>query len=84
MEKEFIWITSENDRNFMEGDVVQHFKHDDNSEEKMNYRYQIVGFAKHTETKEELVIYRALYVTCEMYAKPKEMFISEMNYSCLR
>lgn len=79
MKKEFILVPDEYDRNFQEGDIVQHFKHDDNAEDENNYRYEIIAFAEHTEEKYELVIYRALYGDCKTYARPKEMFISEVD-----
>jgi hypothetical protein len=79
MKKETIWIRDEEDREFNIGDIVEHFKHDDNMDDENNYRYEIIAFAEHTEEKCELVIYRALYGDCKTYARPKEMFISEVD-----
>ena len=79
MKKETILILDEYDRNFQEGDIVEHFKHDNTSEDENNYRYEIIAFAEHTEEKYELVIYRALYGDCKTYARPKEMFMSEVD-----
>jgi hypothetical protein len=68
-------------------DIVQHFKRetvkDPNS---MDYLYLITDIATHTETKEKLVVYRALYRNDEMgvnygtYARPYDMFMSEVDH----
>ena len=66
----------------MPGDVVKHFKRETltEDEKKTNkYLYVVKGFAKHTETGEELVIYQAKYGNEELYARPKDMFFSEVD-----
>ena len=58
------------DRDFNVGDIVVHFK---------GKMYRIEGFAKHTETGENLVIYRQLYPPFELYARPEKMFCSMVD-----
>lgn len=65
------------------GDIVRHFKWETNNDEQCKekrYLYKIVGYAKHTETKEQLVIYQALYAPYDMCARPIDMFVSEVDH----
>ncbi|MEU0533116.1 DUF1653 domain-containing protein [Amycolatopsis tolypomycina] len=36
--------------------------------------YEVVGVARHSETEEELVVYRALYGEHGLWVRPKAMF----------
>ena len=72
----------ENNR-FNPGDIVSHFKRETLSEEdkkKNIYLYEIVGVAIHSETREEMMVYRALYGDMKMYVRPLEMFLSEVDH----
>ncbi len=42
-------------------------------------RYRLEGFAKDSETLEELVLYRALYGAGELWARPAKMFFETVE-----
>lgn len=41
--------------------------------------YYVLTLANHTETSENMVIYHALYDEGETFAKPEDMFLSEVE-----
>ena len=41
--------------------------------------YEVIGVARHTETSEELVVYRPLYTDDGLWARPKEMFFGSVT-----
>lgn len=69
------------DRNIPEpGTIVRHFKRETIRNPGTNdYLYEIVGLAEHTESKENMMIYRALYGSGKLYARPLDMFMSEVD-----
>ena len=69
---------------FAKGDIVRHFKREmlDEGEvvkEPNMYLYEIIGQAEHTESGEQLMIYRPLYGEGKLYARPMEMFLSPVD-----
>ena len=41
--------------------------------------YTVIGVARHSETEEELVIYRKEYDDCGLWVRPKEMFPEDVD-----
>ncbi len=66
-------------RRFEKGDIVQHFKREITGPCGTRYLYEIIGESEHTETGEKLMVYRALYGDMRMFARPLDMFMSEVD-----
>ena len=69
---------------FQPGDIVKHFKRDLSGEDVLavepnKYLYEVVSWARHSETDERYVVYRALYGTKETWVRPYAMFMEEVD-----
>ncbi|MBD7913208.1 MULTISPECIES: DUF1653 domain-containing protein [Clostridium] len=53
----------------LKGKIFRHFKGD---------LYLLVDFVVHSETRETLVLYKALYGECGLYVRPYDMFVEEV------
>jgi len=51
--------------------IYQHFK---------GNKYEVFDIAKHSETLEEMVVYRALYGDCGVWVRPAFMWDEEVEF----
>ena len=58
------------DNRMQPGDVVRHFK---------GKKYEVLCFARDSETQEEMVVYRALYGEKGVWVRKKAMFFSPVD-----
>ncbi len=55
----------------MDSDLLGKYRHFKGGE------YEVLGLVKHSETLEELILYKALYGEEGMWVRPKDMFFDE-------
>lgn len=55
----------------LETGVYQHYK---------GQYYEVIGIAMHTETEEDLVVYRSLYGGYDLWVRPLTMFMETVVY----
>lgn len=67
-------------RTFKASDIVQHFKRETVDPQTTTYLYKIIGIATHSETRESMMVYQALYGDQGLYVRPLEMFMSEVDH----
>lgn len=79
VEREEVQMTRED---LKSGVIVRHFKREKCTMQELlsrKYLYEVIGISIHTETEEELVVYRALYGDKRLYARPIDVFLSEVD-----
>ncbi len=59
-----------NNHNLKAGKKYKHYKGNE---------YLVLHLAKHTETEEELVVYKALYGEYGIWVRPLDMFLEEVE-----
>ena len=67
-------------RKFASGDIIQHFKRETVDQNSMQYLYEYIGVAMHSETRDRMIVYRALYGEKGLFARPYEMFMEEVDH----
>lgn len=61
---------------FYPGQIIKHFKREYASvqeQEQNKHLYEVVSIAKHTETGEDMLVYRALYRPFGVFCRPLSM-----------
>ena len=67
---------------FREGDIIRHFKRDmvsDEEKQENMYLYKVLAIGMHTETKERMLVYQALYYPFGVFVRPLEMATEEVD-----
>ena len=67
-------------RKFASGDIIQHFKRETVDKSSMQYLYEYIGVAMHSETRDRMIVYRALYGEKGLFVRPYEMFMEEVDH----
>ena len=68
--REPFWKKMLNERCLTKSRYFEHFK---------GGKYKLIGFGKDSDTLEDVVIYQALYGTCQIWVRPYEIFFSKVR-----
>ena len=68
-------------RDFEPGNTIRHFKRETVDQNGMQYLYEYIGEATHSETREKMIVYRALYGEKKLFVRPYEMFMEEVDHA---
>lgn len=52
-------------------EIYEHYK---------GHRYEVLGVGRHSETHEEMVIYRALYGSHDFWVRPLNLFVDTVSW----
>lgn len=68
-------VVVKNIKNVMENNIpkIGKYRHYKGKE------YEVIGIAKHSETLEEVVVYRALYGEGQIWVRPLHMFLEKVE-----
>ena len=68
-------------RDFEPGNTIRHFERETVDQNGMQYLYEYIGEAIHSETGEKMIVYRALYGEKKLFVRPYEMFMEEVDHA---
>ena len=67
-------------RDFEPRNTIRHFKRETVDQNGMQYLYEYIGEATHSETGEKMIVYRALYGEKKLFVRPYEMFMEKVDH----
>jgi hypothetical protein len=70
MNKEILLPFSESSKKLLLGGKYKHYQ---------GNLYEVLAVARHSESLEEIVVYRALYGEKDVWARPLKMFLEEVS-----
>lgn len=68
--RENVISNSREQENMLKSGIYKHYS---------GKEYQFIGIAKHSETLEELVVYKSLYGDGQLWVRPLKMFVEDVE-----